>query len=130
MFMRPTLHYAYKNNDYLNLGFLSPFNLLLTLLLFLRYQRHFIFFAFDMPILVVWIRSFFSRVDSLGEIHKDLLFKTSSESKEMSMPNDLVTRPGPEANLSFFLEIKTDLINTPLAKFSFSVTIFKQWWMP
>ena len=32
---------------------MSPFNLLLTLLLFLRYQRHFIFFAFDMPILEV-----------------------------------------------------------------------------
>ena len=31
----------------------EPFNLLLTLRLFLRYQRHFIFFAFDMPILVV-----------------------------------------------------------------------------
>jgi len=44
----------------------------------------------------------------------------------MSTPNDLVTRPGPEANLSFFLEIKTDLINTPLAKFSLSVTMFKQ----
>jgi len=44
----------------------------------------------------------------------------------MSIPNALVTRPGPEANLSFFLEIKTDLINTPLAKFSLSVTMFKQ----
>jgi len=44
----------------------------------------------------------------------------------MSTSNALVTRPGPEANLSFFFEIKTDLINTPLAKFSLSVTIFKQ----
>ena len=44
----------------------------------------------------------------------------------MSIPNVLVTRPGPEANLSFFLEIKTALINTPLAKFSLSVTMFKQ----
>jgi len=54
-------------------------------------------------------------VESLGEIHKDLLLRTSSELNEMSMLNVLVTRPGPEANLSFFLEIKTDLINTPLA---------------
>ena len=44
----------------------------------------------------------------------------------MSIPNALVTKQGPEANLSFFLEIKTDLINTPLAKFSLSVTMFKQ----
>ena len=83
-----------------------------------------------MPILVVWIRSFFSRFESLWEIHKDLLFRTSSELNEMSTLKALVTRPGPEANLSFFLEIKTDLIYTPLAKFSLSVTIFKQWWMP
>jgi len=55
-----------------------------------------------------------------------LLLKTSSELNEMSTLNVLVTRPGPEANLSFFLEIKTDLINTPLAKFSLSVTMFKQ----
>ena len=65
-------------------------------------------------------------MDSLGEIHKDLLLRTSSEFNEMSMLNVLVTRPGPEANLSFFLEIKTDLIKTPLAKFSLSVTMFKQ----
>jgi len=65
-------------------------------------------------------------VDSLGEIHKDLLFRTSSELNEMSILNVLVTRPGPEANLSFCLGIKTALINTPLAKFSLSVTIFKQ----
>jgi len=65
-------------------------------------------------------------VDSLGEIHKDLLLRTSSELNEMSTLNVLVTKPGPEANLSFFLEIKTALINTPLAKFSLSVTIFKQ----
>ncbi len=44
----------------------------------------------------------------------------------MSIPNVLVTNPGPEANLSFFLGIKTALINTPLAKFSLSVTMFKQ----
>jgi hypothetical protein len=44
----------------------------------------------------------------------------------MSILNVLVTRPGPEANLSFLLGIKTDLINTPLAKFSLSVTMFKQ----
>jgi len=119
-----------KINDYWNLGVLSPLTLLLTLLLFLRYQRHFIFFAFDMPILVVWIRSFFSKVDSLGEIHNDLLLRISRELNEMSMLNVFVTRPGPEANLSFFLEIKTDLINTPLAKFSLSVTMFKQWWIP
>ena len=65
-------------------------------------------------------------MDFLGEIHKDLLLRISIELNEMSMPNVLVTRPGPEANLSFFLEIKTDLINTPLAKFSLSVTMFKQ----
>jgi len=65
-------------------------------------------------------------VEFLGEIHKDLLLRTSSELNEMSTLNVLVTRPGPEANLSFFLEIKTDLINTPLAKFSLSVTTFKQ----
>ena len=44
----------------------------------------------------------------------------------MSMPNVLVTKPGPAANLSFSLGIETALINTPLAKFSLSVTIFKQ----
>ena len=65
-------------------------------------------------------------MDSLGEIHKDLLLRTSSELNEMSMLNVLVTRPGPEANLSFFVGIKTALINTPLAKFSLSVTMFKQ----
>ena len=65
-------------------------------------------------------------MDSLGEIHKDLLLRTSSELNEISILNVLVTKPGPEANLSFFLEIKTDLINTPLAKFSLSVTMFKQ----
>ena len=83
-----------------------------------------------MPILVVWIRSFSSRFESLWEIHKDLLFRTSSELNDTSTPNVLVTRPGPEANLSFVSEIKTDLINTPLAKFSLSVTMFKQWCMP
>ena len=72
------------------------------------------------------MRSFSSKVDSRGEIHKDLLFRTSSELNAMSILNVLVTSPGPEANLSFLLEIKTDLINTPLAKFSLSVTIFKQ----
>ena len=116
--------------DYLKLGVLSPFTLLLTLLLFLRYQRHFIFFALDMPILVVWIRSFRSKTDSFGAIHKELLLRTSSESNDMSIPNALVTKPGPEANLSFFLGIKTALINTPLAKFSLSVTTFRQWWIP
>jgi len=65
-------------------------------------------------------------VESLGEIHKELFLKTSSELNEMSKLNVLVTRPGPEANLSFLLDIKTDLINTPLAKFSLSVTMFKQ----
>ena len=44
----------------------------------------------------------------------------------MSIPNALVTKPGPEANLSFFLGIKTALISTPLAKFSLSVTTFRQ----
>ena len=63
---------------------------------------------------------------SLGEIHKDWLLRTLSELNVMSTLNVLVTRPGPEANLSFFLDIKTDLINTPLAKFSLSVTMFKQ----
>ncbi len=48
----------------------------------------------------------------------------------MSIPNVLVTRPGPEANLSFFSGINTALINTPLAKDSLSVTMFKQWWIP
>jgi hypothetical protein len=55
-----------------------------------------------------------------------LLLRTSSELNDMSTPNVLVTRPGPEANLSFLLEIKTALINTPLAKLSLSVTMFKQ----
>ncbi len=44
----------------------------------------------------------------------------------MSTPNVLVTRPGPEANLTLFSETKTALINTPLAKFSLSVTMFRQ----
>jgi len=65
-------------------------------------------------------------VEFLGEIHKDFLLRTSSEFNVKSTLNVLVTRPGPEANLSFFVEMKTDLINTPLAKFSLSVTIFKQ----
>ena len=65
-------------------------------------------------------------LESLCEIHKDLLLRTSSEFNDLSTPNVLVTKPGPEANLSFFVEIKTALINTPLAKFSLSVTIFKQ----
>jgi len=52
--------------------------------------------------------------------------RTSSELNDLSTPKVLVTKPGPEANLSFFVEIKTALINTPLAKFSLSVTIFKQ----
>ena len=65
-------------------------------------------------------------MESRGEIHKDLLLRTSSELNEISKLNVLVARPGPEANLSFSLEMKTDLINTPLAKFSLSVTIFKQ----
>jgi len=55
-----------------------------------------------------------------------LLLRTASELNEMSTLNVLVTRPGPEANLSCLLEIETDLINTPLAKFSLSVTMFKQ----
>jgi len=55
-----------------------------------------------------------------------LLLITSSELNDVSIPNALVTRPGPEANLSFFFGIKTALINTPLAKFSLSVTMFKQ----
>ena len=42
------------------------------------------------------------------------------------MPNIFVTKPGPEAILSFLLEIKTALIKTPLAKFTLSVTTFKQ----
>jgi len=79
-----------------------------------------------MPILVVCIRSFLSKVESLWEIHKDLLLITSSEFNNVSTPNVLVTKPGPEAILSLFMEIKTALINTPLAKFSLSVTIFKQ----
>ena len=65
-------------------------------------------------------------MDSLGDIHKELLSITLSELNEMSTLNVLVTRPGPEANLSFFFEMKTALINTPLAKFSLSVTMFKQ----
>ena len=72
------------------------------------------------------MRSFSFRVDFRGEIHRDLLLRTSRELNEMSTLNVLVTRPGPEANLSFLLEIKTDLIKTPLAKFSLSVTMFKQ----
>ena len=65
-------------------------------------------------------------MESRVEIHKDLLLRTSSELNEMSILNVFVTRPGPEANLSFLLEIETDLIKTPLAKFSLSVTMFKQ----
>ena len=72
------------------------------------------------------MRSSFFKLESLGEIHKELLLRTSSELNEMSTLNVLVTSPGPEAILSFFLEIKTDLIKTPLAKFSLSVTMFKQ----
>ena len=68
-----------------------------------------------MPILVVLIRSFSFREESRGEIHKDLLLRISSELNEMSKLNALVTSPGPEANLSFSLEIKTDLINTPVS---------------
>jgi len=41
-------------------------------------------------------------VHSLGEIHKDLFLKTSSELNEMSTLNVLVTRPCPESNLLFF----------------------------
>jgi hypothetical protein len=55
-----------------------------------------------------------------------LLLRTSSELSDKSIPNVLVTRPGPEANLSFLLGIDNALINTPLAKFSLSVTMFKQ----
>ena len=72
------------------------------------------------------MRSFSSSEDSFGEIHKDLLLITSSELNDISIPNVLVTRPGPEANLSLFFDTKTALINTPLAKFSVSVTMFKQ----
>ena len=42
------------------------------------------------------------------------------------MPNVFVTRPGPDATLSFFSEIKTALIKTPLAKLFLSVTILRQ----
>ena len=63
---------------------------------------------------------------SLLEIHKQLLLRTSSELNDISIPNVFVTKPGPEANLSLFSEIKTALINTPLAKFSLSVTMFRQ----
>tara|TARA_A100001388_G_scaffold139152_1_gene103096 strand:+ start:92 stop:259 length:168 start_codon:yes stop_codon:yes gene_type:complete len=55
-----------------------------------------------------------------------LLSRTSSELNDKLTSNVLVTRPGPEANLSFFWGTKTALIKTPLAKFSLSVTIFKQ----
>ncbi len=79
-----------------------------------------------MPILVVWTRSFCFKIEFLWEIHKDLLLITSSESNDKSIPNVLVTKPGPEAILSLFLSIKTALTNTPLAKFSLSVTMFKQ----
>ena len=65
-------------------------------------------------------------MESRGEILKDLLLRAPSELNEMSILNAFVTSPGPEANLSFLLEIKTDLIKTPLAKFSLSVTTFKQ----
>ena len=65
-------------------------------------------------------------MESLCEIYKFLLLRTSSLLSDLSTPNVLVTRPGPEANLSFFVGIKTALINTPLAKFSLSVTMFKQ----
>ena len=59
-----------------------------------------------------------------------MFLRTWSELNETSISNLLVTRPGPEADLSFSLGIKTALIKTPLAKFSLSVTMFKQWWMP
>ena len=51
------------------------------------------------------MRSICFIVDSLWEIHKELLLRTSSELNDISMPNALVTRPGPEANLSFLLSI-------------------------
>ena len=54
----------------------------------------------------------------------------SNENERLASGPGLVTKPGPEANLSFLLGTKTDLINTPLAKFSLSVTMFKQWWIP
>ena len=72
------------------------------------------------------MRSICFIVDSLWEIHKELLLRTSSELNDISIPNVLVTRPGPEANLSSLLSMQTALINTPLAKFFLSVTIFKQ----
>ena len=46
------------------------------------------------------MRSFCSRLDFLCEIHKYLLSRALSELNDVSMPNVLVTRPGPEANLS------------------------------
>ena len=68
-----------------------------------------------MPILVVCMRSFGSSLVSLSEIDKESLLSTSSELYDLSIPNVFVTRPGPEANLSCSLGIKTALINTPLA---------------
>ena len=59
--------------------------------------------------------------------NKDFIFTHASQNR---LPDNKILigsyHPSPEANLSFFLEIKTDLINTPLAKFSLSVTMFKQ----
>jgi len=72
------------------------------------------------------MRSFCFIFNSLCEIHKKLLLRISSELNDISIPNVLVTRPGPEANLSFLLSKETALISTPLAKFFLSVTIFKQ----
>ena len=80
-----------------------------------------------MPILVVCTRSSPITFASLLLIHNESLSIILRELNETSMPNVFVTRPGPEANLSFSSEIKTALIKTPLAKFFLSVTTFKQW---
>ena len=59
-------------------------------------------------------------------IHKELLLRTLWESNDKSIPYVFVKSPGPEANLSSLPGIKIALIKTPLAKFSLSVTMFKQ----
>ena len=47
----------------------------------------------------------------------------------MSTLNALVTKPGPEANLSFFLEIKTDLIKTTRIGISKAKNIKWRWYL-
>ena len=65
---------------------------------------------------------------------KGLIVETEAYSQEEEACHGY--RKMTESNKSLFGKpgtfyiYKSDLINTPLAKFSLSVTMFKQWWMP